>query len=55
MTVPLFLSVSGIPITISGTLAVSLAKESANTFLAGPISGSAATPTFRTIAAADVP
>lgn len=55
LTVPSFLSVSGSPITTSGTLAVTLATESANTVFAGPASGSAATPTFRAIVAADLP
>jgi len=54
MTVPSFLSVSGSPITGSGTLAVTLANQSAKTFLAGPTSGSAAAPTFRAIAMADL-
>ena len=55
MTVPGFLSVSGSPITSSGTLAVTLATESANTVFAGPSSGAAATPTFRSLAYADLP
>lgn len=55
MTVPSILSVSGSPITSSGTLALTLATETANTVFAGPSSGSAATPTFRAIAAADLP
>ena len=55
MTVPGFLSVSGSPITTSGTLAVTLATQSANTVFAGPTSGGAATPTFRSLVAADFP
>jgi hypothetical protein len=55
MTVPSFLSVSGNPITTSGTLAVTLATETANTVFAGPTSGGAATPTFRALVAADLP
>jgi hypothetical protein len=47
MTVPGFLSVSGSPVTSSGTLAVSLANQSANRVFAGPSSGGAAAPTFR--------
>jgi len=54
MTVPSILAVSGSPITGAGTLAVTLANESTNTFLAGP-NGSSGTPTFRTIVAADLP
>jgi hypothetical protein len=47
-------TVSGSPVTSSGTLAPTLATQSANTFLAGPSSGSAAAPTFRAITAADL-
>jgi hypothetical protein len=54
-TVPSFLTISGSPITTSGTLAFSLATESANTIFAGPTTGSAATPTFRALVAADLP
>lgn len=55
LTVPSILSVSGSPVTSSGTLAVTLATETANTVFAGPTTGSAATPTFRTLVDADVP
>lgn len=55
LTVPSFLSVSGSPITSSGTLAVSLANQPANTVHAGPTSGGAAAPTFRALVAADIP
>jgi len=55
MTVPGFLSVSGTPITGSGTLAVTLANQNANTVFCGPTSGGAATPTFRSLVAGDVP
>jgi hypothetical protein len=55
MTVPSFLSVSGSPITTSGTLAVSLVTQAANLVLAGPSSGSAAVPTFRNLTYLDVP
>ncbi len=44
----------GGPITTSGTINCALANESANTFLAGPTSGSAAAPTFRAIAINDL-
>lgn len=47
MTVPSILAVSGTPITSAGTLAVTLATQTANLLFAGPSSGSAATPTFR--------
>ena len=39
--------IAGSPVTGSGTLAVTFDNQSANTFLAGPASGSAAAPTFR--------
>lgn len=55
MTVPSFLSVAGSPITTSGTFAVTLATESANTIFAGPTTGAAATPTFRAMVVADLP
>jgi hypothetical protein len=53
--VPSILSVAGSPITTSGTLAVTLANQTANTIFAGPTSGGAAAPTFRSLVAADVP
>jgi hypothetical protein len=55
MTVPTGLSISGSPITTSGTLAVTWATETANTIFAGPTSGGAATPTFRAMVDADLP
>lgn len=55
MTVPNFLSVAGSPITSAGTLAVTLATQTANTVMAGPTTGSAATPAFRALVAADIP
>lgn len=55
MTVPSFLSVTGSPVTSSGTLAVSLATQNANMVFAGPSSGGAAAPTFRALASADIP
>lgn len=55
LTVPSFLSVAGSPIVGAGTLAITLATESANAVLAGPTSGGAATPAFRALVAADLP
>lgn len=55
LSVPSFLSVTGSPITTSGTLAVSLADQSPNLVFAGPASGGAAAPTFRSLVVADVP
>ncbi len=48
------LSVSGSPVTSSGTLALSLATQSANLIWAGPTSGGAAAPTFRSMVNADL-
>lgn len=48
-------SVSGSPVTSSGTLAITLATQSANTVFAGPTTGSAAEPSFRSLVAADIP
>lgn len=55
LTVPSEFSVSGSPITSSGTLAVTKATQSANRVFAGPTSGSAAQPTFRALVSADIP
>lgn len=49
------LTVSGSPVTVSGTITLALATQTQNKFLAGPISGAAATPTFRVIDTADLP
>ena len=54
LTAPAFLSVAGSPVTTTGTLAVTLATQSANTIFAGPTTGSAAAPTFRAPVYADV-
>lgn len=55
LSMPAIFSVAGSPITSSGTLAVTLATETANTVWAGPTSGGAATPTFRALVTADIP
>jgi hypothetical protein len=54
LSMPAGFSVSGSPVTASGTLTAAWASQSANLFLASP-NGSPGTPTFRAIAAADVP
>src|SRR5579859_1621291 len=54
LTVPSFLSVSGSPVTTSGTLAVSLAVEAVHAVLIGPSSGSSAAPTFRALVPNDL-
>lgn len=55
LTVPGIFSVSGSPITSSGTLVVSVANQSANRVWAGPATGADAAPTFRALVAADIP
>lgn len=47
--------ISGSPVTGSGTLAVTFDNQSANTFFAGPASGAATTPAFRSMVTADLP
>lgn len=54
LSLPNIFTVSGSPVTSSGTLTASLASQTANTFLAAP-SGSAGAPSFRAIVAADIP
>lgn len=48
-------SISGSPVTGSGTLTFTLANQAANTVFAGPSTGSAAQPVFRSLVAADIP
>lgn len=55
ISLPTMFSVSGSPITGAGTLTASLANQNANIIFAGPSSGSAAAPTFRSLVAADLP
>jgi len=54
LAMPSIFSVSGSPITSSGTLTATLVSETANTIFAAP-NGSAGTPTFRTLVPADIP
>lgn len=49
------LTVSGSPVTTSGTLTGTLATQNANTVWSGPNTGAAATPTFRALVGADLP
>ena len=49
------LSVANTPVTTSGTIALSLATQTANYVWSGPTTGAAATPTFRALVAADIP
>lgn len=55
LTMPAIFSVAGSPVTTSGTLAVTLANQSANQVFAGPTSGGAAAPAFRSLVADDYP
>lgn len=55
LSAPSIFTVSGSPVTASGTLALALANENANTVFAGPSSGVAAAPTFRGLVGADLP
>lgn len=55
LIMPAEFSVSGSPVTTSGTFAVTKATQSANTIYAGPISGIPAAPAFRAQVAADLP
>lgn len=54
MTVPADLSVSGSPVTTSGTLAVTRNSQLQNLFLASP-NGAPGVPTYRAIVAGDLP
>jgi len=53
-TTPIY-TISGSPVTGSGTLTFTLNNKAANLVFAGPSSGSAAQPTFRSLVSADIP
>lgn len=53
-TVPIY-TVSGSPITSSGTITETLVAQAANTVFSGPSSGANAQPTFRTLVSNDIP
>lgn len=55
LMVPARQSVTGSPVTSSGTLAITDNTQNANLVFAGPSTGAAAAPTFRTLAPADLP
>lgn len=55
LAVPSIFTVSGNPITTSGTITVSLANQTANTVFAGPSTGAPAAPTFRALVDDDLP
>ena len=54
LAAPSIFTVANSPVTSTGTLTLSLSTQTANRFLAGPASGGAAAPTFRTLVAADL-
>lgn len=53
-TTPIF-SISGSPVTNTGSLTFSLKTETANTVFSGPTTGAAAQPGFRALVGADLP
>lgn len=55
LSLPSPFQVTVTPVTSSGVLTAALLPQSSNSFFAGPVSGSAATPAFRGIVDADVP
>ncbi len=55
VTAPSDFTVSGSPITSNGTIAITAKTQAANTIKAGPASGAAAAPTYRTLVPADLP
>ncbi len=55
LAMPSIFSVTGSPVTTTGTLTAALATQNANLVFAGPTTGSANTPTFRSLVAADIP
>lgn len=55
LTVPSRQTVTGSPVTGSGTLVVTDNVQAANAVFAGPASGASAAPTFRALVAADIP
>jgi hypothetical protein len=55
LSLPNLFSVSGSPVTSTGTLTATLSEQAANAIFAGPTTGSNAAPTFRSLVAADIP
>lgn len=55
LTVPSQFTLSGSPITTTGTFALGLSAQSANQVWAGPVSGGPAAPGFRDLEAVDIP
>lgn len=55
LSLPNIFTISGSPVTTTGTLTGALATQAANLVWAGPTTGAAAAPTFRSLVVADVP
>ena len=55
LSLPSIFSISGSPVTTTGTLTGSLAAQGANIVFAGPTTGGATAPTFRSLVVADIP
>jgi hypothetical protein len=55
LSAPNIFSVSGSPVTTTGTLTMALANQAINVVFAGPGSGGNAAPTFRALVANDIP
>ena len=55
LALPSIMTVSGSPVTSSGTLTGTLTTQAVNAIFAGPSSGAAAAPTFRSLTTADIP
>ncbi len=55
LSMPAQFTVSNSPVVATGTLTATWQNQDANTFLAGPTSGGAASPTFRALSLADIP
>jgi hypothetical protein len=55
LSLPALFSVTGSPVTTSGTMTATLADQSANLVWAGPATGAAAAPAFRPLVAGDIP
>ena len=55
LSLPNIFNVTNSPVTTTGTLTGALATQTANYVFAGPTTGSAAVPTFRSLVASDIP
>jgi len=55
LSLPSIITVSGSPVTTSGTLTGTLANQASATVFAGPVSGANAAPAFRALVAGDQP